>query len=429
MAEFPAKAASGWTIWQVVKESFNEFLEDKCTRLGAALAYYTIFSIAPLLLIAVGVMGWVMHSKGQPASQNPLVQQVTNLVGGEGGKAIGNMVDAMSKDRKPGIISTIVGFAVLLFGAAGVFGQLQDALNTIWHVAPKPGRGIWGFIRDRFLSFAMVGGICFLLLVSLVVSAALSAVHHFLGNAVPGLHYLWVALDIVISLGVITLLFALMYKVLPDVKMAWRDLWVGSFVTALLFIVGKWAIGLYLGKVSVGSTYGAVGSAVVLLLWVYYSSQIFLLGAEFTKVYAMHVGSRYVPDSNAVLLTDEVRAHQGIPRAEVLARKLGQPAPPAPPRDEYVEAGNVALLQKHRDARRAAKAEEQKPLGRLLPATLGFAAGFAAGKMAAPKPKRLVLAPGVRIVRKPTVESRRQAQKGLWRQFRQGWKTGVKKAD
>jgi membrane protein len=200
---------------------------------------------------------------------------------------------------------------MLLFGATALFGQLQDALNTVWEVQPKPGRGLWGIIRDRLLSLTMVMGTAFLLLVSLVVSAALAALGSLMGDwqgSVIG-H----VVNGAVSLVVITLLFAMIFRFLPDARVAWRDVWLGAAITAVLFLIGKFAIGLYLGKASIGSTYGAAGSLAVLLVWIYYSSQIFLYGAEFTKSYADHYGSRIVPTPNAEPVTEEARAEQGIP--------------------------------------------------------------------------------------------------------------------
>lgn len=404
-----AHKLSAKSIWQVLKQSINEFLEDKAPRLGAALAYYTVFSIAPILVIAIGIVGWVMNKRGEDTDESPVMQQVTDMIGGEGGKAVKNMVEAALQKPHAGMVATIIGIVILLFGASGVFGQLQDALNTVWEVAPKPGRGVWGFIRDRFLSFAMVAGICFLLLVSLVISAGLSAVHHFVGGAVPGLHYLWAALNFVVSLVVITGLFALMFKVLPDVKMAWRDTLIGAAATALLFVIGKWAIGMYLGKASVASTYGAVGSLVVLLLWVYYSSQIFLLGAEFTQVYSRVLGSNYVPDEKAVKLTESQRAHEGIPHQQVLDAKAGgQRAPASDP-------GSAAW--------HPAGDDSSKP-GKTLPATLGFAAGWIAARATASKPKRLMLGPGVKLVARPAAK-REVGEAHLVDRFKKGWRRGV----
>ena len=296
------------TIWLLAKDAGSQFMEDKAPRLGAALAYYTIFSLAPLLVIVIAIAGLVFRRE---AVAGQLAAEMQNLIGEQGAKAIEDMVASASKPQA-GAIATIIGVAMLLFGAMGLFGQLQDAMNTIWEVQPKPGRGIMGFLRDRLLSLSMVLGTAFLLLVSLVITAALSALSGIFGNWQGGL--IGQGVNALVSFAVISLLFAMIYRFLPDAKIAWRDVWLGAAITALLFVLGKWLIGLYLGHASVGSAYGAAGSLAVLLVWLYYSAQIFLYGAEFTKAYANRFGSRIVPSENAVRVTDLERAQQGMPR-------------------------------------------------------------------------------------------------------------------
>ncbi|HEV2721062.1 MAG TPA: YihY/virulence factor BrkB family protein [Thermoanaerobaculia bacterium] len=269
------------------KQAFTEFGDDKAQRLGAALAYYTIFSLAPLLLIAIAIAGLIF---GREAAQGQIFDQLRTVLGPQAAAAVQEMVKGAAKP-KSGTIATVVGIVTLLFGAAGVFGQLKDALNTIWNVEPKKTGGIMAMIKDRFLSFAMVLGTGFLLLVSLVIDSAIAAAGHFLGNRMHGGEALWQGIQLVVSLAVVTLLFALIFRFLPDVHPAWRDVWFGALFTAVLFVVGKFALGLYLGKSAVGSSYGAAGSLVVLLLWVYYSAQILFFGAEFTQVYARTHGS------------------------------------------------------------------------------------------------------------------------------------------
>jgi membrane protein len=296
-------------FWEVLKCAGSQWLEDKAARLGAALAYYSIFSIAPLLIIVIAIAGFVF---GHQAVEGQVSEQIRDLVGEEGANAIQAMVANASKPGS-GIIATVVGVAMLFLGATGLFGQLQDAMNTVWEVQPKSGRGILGILKDRLLSMSMVLGTAFLLLVSLVVSTALEALGgRLLGDARAGV--LGQAINFAVSLVVITLLFAMIYRFLPDARIAWRDVGLGAAMTALLFVLGKWCIGLYLGQASVGSTYGAAGSLVVLLVWLYYSAQIFLFGAEFTKAYANRYGSRIVPTENAVPVTEKARAEQGIPR-------------------------------------------------------------------------------------------------------------------
>jgi membrane protein len=293
--------------WTLLKDAGSQWLDDKAPRLGAALAYYTIFSIAPLLVIAIGVIGFLFGR--HEAVQQQIVGQIKDLVGGEGGKAIETMV-ASASHPGTGILGTILGVVMLLFGAISLFGQLQDALNTIWGVEPKPGRGLLGMLKDRLLSFSMVLGTVFLLLVSLIVSAALAAVGRLLGDWQSSL--LGEGINLLVSLVVITLLFAMIFRFLPDAKVAWRDVWLGAGLTTVLFAVGKFVLGLYLGRSGTASAYGAVGSLAVLLIWIYYSAQIFLFGAELTKAYANRFGSRIVPSENARPVTAEARAEQGL---------------------------------------------------------------------------------------------------------------------
>jgi membrane protein len=282
--------------WPMLKETAKKGLDDDVFSLGAALAYYTVFSLAPLLLIAISVAGLVY---GRDAVQGKLVGEIQGMIGRQGAEAVQTML-AHNWRTGSGVLPTIIGIVTILFGASGVFGQLQSSLNKIWEVAPKPDRGIKGFLKSRFLSFGMILGIGFLLLVSLVVSAALSAVSTYAIGLVPGLKVLFTVLAFVVSFAVITLLFAMIFRYLPDARVSWEDVWVGSAMTALLFTVGKTVIGLYLGKSSVASAYGAAGSFVVILLWVYYSSQILFMGAEFTQVYAKRYGQEIEPDRHAV---------------------------------------------------------------------------------------------------------------------------------
>ena len=274
------------SIVTLFKETFTEFMDDKAPRLGAALAYYTIFSIAPLLLIAIAVAGVVY---GKQAAQHDVLAQLQGLFGDAAARSIQEMLVSASKPRS-GKTATIVGVITLLFGAAGVFGQLKDALNTIWNVEPKKRGGFIGMVRDRFLSFAMVFGIAFLLLVSLVLDAALSAVAKHVG--LPGGETPWEILQLGVSFGVVTALFALIFRFLPDTKVEWRDVWYGAAFTSFLFVIGKFLLGIYFGRAAVGSAYGAAGSLVLLLVWIYYSAQILFFGAEFTQVYSRHHGSR-----------------------------------------------------------------------------------------------------------------------------------------
>ncbi|MEC4895288.1 MAG: YihY/virulence factor BrkB family protein [Oscillatoria sp. PMC 1051.18] len=298
------------TIFELLKETFQEWQEDKTPRLAAALAYYTVFSLAPLLIIAIAIAGAIF---GEEAARGEIVGQIQGLVGQNGAEVIQT---AIENANQPDLRNTasLISIIVLLFGASGVFAQLQDALNTVWEVKPKPGRGIKNFIRKRLLSFSAVLGIGFLLMVSLIVNAALAGLSTYLSELVPGIDLLWKILNFLLSFAIITFLFALLYKYLPDVKIKWSDVWIGAAITSLLFTIGKFILGAYLGRGSFGSTYGAAGSLVIVLAWVYYSAQILFFGAEFTQVYARKYGSQIVPDEHSMRVTEAERAKQGMHR-------------------------------------------------------------------------------------------------------------------
>ncbi len=284
-------------VFRLVKETVSEWQEDNVPLFAAALAYYTIFSLAPLLVIAIAIAGAFF---GEEAAQREIAGQIQGIVGKDGAEAIQAMIQNANKPNAGGAIATLLGVVTLLLGASGVFGQLQTALNTIWEVKPKPGQGIKSFLQSRFLSFAMVVVIGFLLLVSLVLSAILAGISSFFGSFLPNLTALGVILNFVLSFGITTFLFAAIYKFLPDVKVPWRNLWVGAAVTSFLFSIGKFLIGLYLGNSAVGSTYGSAGSLIVILIWVFYSAQILLIGAEFTQVYSKYRGVPIEPSPHAV---------------------------------------------------------------------------------------------------------------------------------
>jgi membrane protein len=287
-------------IFPVLKKAGSDWMEDQAPSLGAALAYYTVFSLAPLLIIAIAIAGLVF---GQEAAQGQIFDQLRGLLGEASGQAMHDMVQSANAKPATGIFATLIGVVTLLFGASGVFGQLQTSLNAIWGVEPKPGRGILGLVQDRILSFGFILVVGFLLLVSLLLTAAIAFVAQWFGGMLPGMETLAQILNFVLSLALITLLFAMIFKFLPDAKIAWHDVWIGAFITALLFTIGKFALGLYLGKSGVSSSYGAAGSLIVLLLWVYYSSQILFFGAEFTQVYANQFGSHVAPADNAVAVS------------------------------------------------------------------------------------------------------------------------------
>jgi membrane protein len=320
----------------LLKESFQDWKDDKASRLSAALAYYTIFSLAPMLLIILAVTSFFWS---RDIVQGQILNQVEGLVGTDGRTFISDMLTTASSPAK-GIFATIVGVVTLLFGALGVFNELHNALNTIWEVEEEEEQeqGFVGAIKKilfgRLLSFGMILGIGFLLLVSLVISAGLSAIQETMGNAIPLSEIFLQILNLIISIGVITVLFAFIFKFLPDAEIAWRDVWLGAFVTALLFSLGKFLIGLYLGNSTVGSSFGAAGSLVLLLLWIYYSAQILLFGAEFTQVYANKFGSRIVPEGEEAPAGAAVMPPSGQRPARGLQPQLSQPAAAAITRRE-----------------------------------------------------------------------------------------------
>ena len=307
-------------LFDVLKETYSEWSEDKATRLAAALAYYTAFSIAPLLLIAISVAGLVF---GREAAEGQVYAQLQGLLGEGAAGTIQESV-ANSQDTGASTISAIIGLAMLVWSASGLFSQLQDALNTIWEVAPDPNAGWLATIKRRFMSMTMVLGIGFMLLVSLLLSAGISAIGNLLNGLLPGGEILWQGVNFVLGFAVVALLFAAIYKVLPDAEVEWSDVWVGAVVTSFLFTVGRILIGIYLGRASVGSTFGAAGSLLVFLVWVYYSAQILFFGAEFTQVYARKFGSRIRPSEGAIGVTEETRANQGIPSQETLEKSSAE---------------------------------------------------------------------------------------------------------
>lgn len=296
-------------IWRLVKRTISEWSEDKAPRLAAALAYYAGFSMAPILVIAIAIASLFYDRQ---AVQDLVIAQIGGLAGSQGGELIATMLEA-SRDIGSNSLAIGVSIAALIFGATGVFGQLQDALNTIWEVAPKPGQGILSLVKKRFFSFTMVISVGFLLLISLVLSAALSALASWSMSLFSGLELVLQVVNFIVSLFVITVLFALIFKYVPDADVKQKDVWLGATVTAVLFTLGKAVIGFYLGNSSTVDQFGGAGALVVILLWVYYSAQITFLGAEFTQVYANAYGSRVVPDEDAVSLSKEARAEQGIP--------------------------------------------------------------------------------------------------------------------
>jgi membrane protein len=315
-----AKSANPKSPLALARRTFQEWNEDEAPKLGAALAFYSMLSIGPLLLIAASLAGLVIS---HDAAGRYIIEQMRGLVGNDGARTF-EAVLAHAQDRHQGILATVIGLVTLLVSAAGFFGQLQAALNTIFHV-PKEKTGVGDFIKKRLLSFGMVIGICLLLLSSLVVSAALAGLSGLFEKSVSAL-LLQVA-NVVISIAVSTLLFGVTFKVLPDVRMGWRDVWIGAVLTAILFAVGKSLIGLYLGRSTFASTYGAAGSLIVLLVWVYYSAQIIFFGAAFTQVYAEASGKTF-PLKAGLLKAGPLKAGMS-PRPETSPEPQAAQAPTA----------------------------------------------------------------------------------------------------
>lgn len=277
------------SFFSLAKKAVMAWIDDYAPSMGAAIAFYTVFSLAPLIILVLAIAGFFW---GQEAVQGQLMGQMGGLLGQDGAQAIEGVVSSSAQEKDQGIIATVSSLVVLAVGATTVFAELQSALDRIWEVpASEKKSGIWNMIRSRLLSFGLVLSLAFLLLVSLVVSTALAALGSWMGGLMPGWETLLQVLNLVISFGILTVLFAMIFKFMPQVHVAWRDVWVGALLTALLFVIGKYLIGLYVGKSSVASSYAAAGSLVVVLLWVYYAAQVFLLGAEFTWVYATEHGS------------------------------------------------------------------------------------------------------------------------------------------
>lgn len=283
----------------LIKDAALDWLDDEAPRLAAALSYYTAFAIAPLLVLTIAIVGLVI---GRDKASAQIVEQFDHLIGRQGAEMMATVIENSSKSGS-GVIATVVGIVALLFGATGVFGELKAALNKIWEVELKPAKGrggIWRIIRTRLLSFAMVLCIAFLLLTSLVVSAVLAGVGTWVGGVVGGELILLRVTSFLVTMGVLVVLFALMFKILPDAEIGWREVWVGAIVTGILFAIGKFLIGLYLGRSGVASVYGAAGSLAIVLLWVYYSALIFLFGAEVTQANAKRLGKEIRPAPGAV---------------------------------------------------------------------------------------------------------------------------------
>lgn len=299
--------------WETIKETASDWSDDNASRLAAALAYYALLSLAPLLMIAVAVAGFFF---GTDAARGKVAAELGGIVGGQAAESIQSVIASAESPTK-GVLGTLAGVVTLFFGASGVFAELQSSLNTVWEVKKKPGGGVWGEVRKRFFSFTVVLGVAFLLLISLVLSSLLSAAGAYFTELLPGGEALWQVVNFFISLGIVAVLFAFIFKYIPDAEIKWRDVWLGGLVTATLFTIGKFALGLYLGKSAVGSAYGAAGSIIALVVWVYYATQIFLLGAEFTQVQARRNGRQILPSDNAIATSDQRVAPDSEPLKRV----------------------------------------------------------------------------------------------------------------
>jgi len=293
--------------WPLVRTAANGWLEDNAQRLGAALAFYAAFSMAPLLVIALGTASFIFP---RDAVRDHLLVELSYFLGQRGADGIRELLDAAQLSEQ-GVTATIIGLVTLLVGASGVFCQLQDALNTIWEVKPKEDRAWWTIIRDRFVSFTLVVGTGFLLMVSLIVSTALSALGKWMGDLLLMPAVFLQSGQILGSTAVFALLFALIFKFVPDATIGWRHVWIGAVVTSVLFVLGKFLVGIYLGRAAVVSAYGAAASFAIVLLWLYYSAQILFLGAEFTHAHATICGSHVRPTPNARPISTEERAQEG----------------------------------------------------------------------------------------------------------------------
>lgn len=367
------RAITGDRVFKLLKETSDAWMEDNALRLSAALAYYSIFSIAPLLVISISIAGLVL---GEDAVRGQLTEQLQGTIGRQAAEAVQTMVQSASK-RSDGWLGASVGFATLMLGASGVFGQLKDALNTIWEVKARGGAGVGGFLRARLLNFGMVLVIGFLLLTSLLLTTAFAALSGYFEKLVGVPVFFGVLVGLGVSISLDTVLFAFIFKVLPDAQIEWRHVWTGAAVTALLFELGKFGLGIYLGRESTASSFGAAGSVVLLLLWVYYASAILMFGAEFTRAYARATGYEIKPAAGAEPVTAEARAQQGLVAADAMLapsepRVIAVAASPAStnPLGLLLAVTGTAFLVGLLARRRAEQAEE--PMTRIREGLAGL---------------------------------------------------------
>ncbi|HEV7867772.1 MAG TPA: YihY/virulence factor BrkB family protein [Chthoniobacteraceae bacterium] len=316
-------------LLSILKDAANDWVDDGAMRLSSSLAYYAIFSLAPLLVILISVAGLLFE---EDAARGQISQQIATLAGRGAGEAIQAAVQSSAARKSAGVWATVLSTALLFFGASTVFAELKDALNSVWGVVVKPGRPFLTLLHDRFFSFSIVLAIGFLLLVSLVISVLLAAFSHYLSGHFQLHPAIWQVWDLVVSFAVVSGLFAMIFKLLPNVRLRWRDVWLGAVATSLLFSLGKLVIGYYLATSSIASSFGAAGSVVIVLAWIYYSACILFFGAEITKGYVRKFGSGIVPNSRAVLVDDLLRARLGVSTATIVAAST---PPNVPPPDDF----------------------------------------------------------------------------------------------
>ena len=308
-------------LWELIRQTMKEWSEDKASRLAAGLAYYTVFSIPPLLVVAIGIAS--LFTERQVVEQQ-VTSQAGALMGARGEEAIETILQSAEEPGQGELLPTLLGIGLLIFGASGAFTALQDSLNTVWDVQADPQRGILAAIKERFFSFTMVLVVGFILLVSLMLSTLLASFGNFVGGLVVEAEIILWLINFAISFGVIMGLFVLIFKIVPDVEIAWRDVVIGAAITAVLFKIGEYALSFYFERSDPTSSFGAAGSVILLLLWVYYSAQILFLGAEFTQVYTREYGSGMKPERGAVLLTEAAKATQGMPSDKMVAKEKAQ---------------------------------------------------------------------------------------------------------
>lgn len=320
---------------ELLKQSYLEWSRDNGMRLGAALAYYAVFSLAPILLICIAIAGLAF---GHKAAEGRVLGTLQGVLGTHGAAAVQMLMGASRKPAK-GIVAAVLGMIALLVGATGAFSELKGTLNMIWEVKPPPRGSIWEFVSSRFLGFQVVLGIGFLLLLSVALTAALNGMGEHMGRLLPMPSVVMGAIDFFASLAVFALLFAIIFRVLPDAEISWGDVWVGSLMTSLLFSIGKWLIGLYIGKSFSASVYGAAGSLVALIVWLYYSAQILYFGAEFTQLYASKYGSRVAPKPGAERVPRRPRTREDLNLAFTSEQRASNQQGEAGPRQRPIQLG------------------------------------------------------------------------------------------